>query len=343
MVNMTRMNPFSIETASLAVAQIIDRQREIEFISEHLLQRHENVLVTGAFGIGKTCLLRKFRELELEQKGSSILFVEMEMFSVSEDPAQFLSDVLLKLFQEMWTSVLHMPFSELIAGLQSTKGMTQALLPSIERMLQLYRIVRPTEIVSQYEKDRALGVEKILKSVVSERTVNDLTRGPLKPLEFIHLTFELLDLLSAHGIERTIIFGDEANHIDPNLEIEIFRRNFEIFSQRNLQFVFTAQEELLERVPRIHEAFPALLNLRGFTSDDTLRELLKVYLQQSGLPTFSGKAQEYIWRISLGHPREIQRLCQTCIEISFAEDSETVTEETVLKACLSQYTFIPRT
>jgi hypothetical protein len=326
----------------LPVARIINRRDEIAYLAEHLIGRQENVLVSGAFGIGKTCLLRKFREMTAEEHGSSILLIEMEMFSISEDPAQFLSDVLLKLFQETWTSVLNMPFSELLAGLESTRGMQQALLPSIERMLQLYRIVRPTEVVSQYERDSTLGVDKIVKRVVSERTSNDLTRGLLKPMEFIHLTYELLDLLSTHGIQRTIIFGDEANHIDPNIEIEIFRRNFEIFAQRNVQFVFTAQEQLLERVPRLHEAFPALLNLGGFSSEDALHELFRVYLEEAGRVTFSSKAQRYIWQASLGNPREIQRLCQGCTEIAYREGHSTVTEEIVLNACVSLYAFLPR-
>jgi hypothetical protein len=73
-----------------------------------------------------------------------------------------------------------------------------------------------------------------------------------------------------------------------------------------------------------------------------LRELVSVYLQERDGIHFSTKAQAYIWRVSLGHPREIQRLCQACTEIAHAENCDTITEETVLKACLSQYLFVPR-
>jgi ABC-type cobalamin/Fe3+-siderophores transport system ATPase subunit len=56
-----KQNPFTIETNSLPLGKIVDRQAEVEELHTSVEQRKENVLLLGENGIGKTCLLRKLR------------------------------------------------------------------------------------------------------------------------------------------------------------------------------------------------------------------------------------------------------------------------------------------
>ncbi len=107
-------NPFSLDTARLPIDRIVDRERQIEYLNQRVIDGRENVLVLGPFGIGKTCLLRKFRSGLAEEQAPRTLLIEMEMRRVSSDPGEFLSDVLMKLLTAFWQQVLGRPYSELM-------------------------------------------------------------------------------------------------------------------------------------------------------------------------------------------------------------------------------------
>ena len=337
------INPFSIETMSIRTDMIVDRAQEVEALYHRIIERRENALVTGTFGIGKTCVLRKFREQAQSRCGRRLLPVEMEMFSISEDPSLFLSDVLLALFQKTWTEVLNQPFSRLLTAVQSPRDVREGLVSSIASILSLYRLVRPEEVVAQLGRETTLGVDKIVKGIVEERSSRTIARGGLKPSEFIHLADELLAILMDHHIEQIVIFGDEANHIAPNLEAEIFRKNFEAFSKRNVQFVFTTGEDVMERVPRLQDAFPSALQLSAFQSPRVMQDFYSIYLKdlQARL-SFSDRATDCIWRISEGFPREIQRICQSCVDIAAMRGVDLVDIDILMDACLDSYRMIPR-
>src|SRR5947209_8494136 len=83
-----RVNPFSLDTVRIPVSRIVDRQRQIAYLREHVVTNGANVLVTGEFGIGKTCLLRKFRAGLHDDYGSKVLLIEMEMRRLSRDASE---------------------------------------------------------------------------------------------------------------------------------------------------------------------------------------------------------------------------------------------------------------
>jgi hypothetical protein len=157
--------------------------------------------------------------------------IEMEMRRVSGDASDFLSDVLLKLLSVFWEQVLGRPYSELIKAVAGPADVREIVMPQIRRVLELYRIVRPQTVTVDYEVENVVGLDKIVKATKQERVNRGVVRGDLRPSEFVSLAAEILVALEEKGIERTIIFGDEANHIDPNTETEIIRGNFEVFAR----------------------------------------------------------------------------------------------------------------
>lgn len=102
--------------------------------------------------------------------------------------------------------------------------------------------------------------------------------GKLIPSEFIHITIELLDILKSRGVKQVIIYGDEANHINPDLQVYIFVKSFEVFSERNVQFMLTAREETIAKIPKLKEAFSIVLTLQGFTEMKLLDEMIDTYV-----------------------------------------------------------------
>jgi GTPase SAR1 family protein len=307
------INHFSLDTVRLPLDRIIDRERQLHFLNDRVLENNENVLITGPFGIGKTCLLRKFRAGIRKNSASPTLIIEMEMRRVSADVSDFLSDVLLKLIGVFWEEVLNRPYSELIKAVTNPADVRELVMPQVKRVLELYRIIRPEKLTADLEEKNVVGLDKVVKATKEERVGRKVERGDLRPSEFVSLATEILEALHDKGFERTVIFGDEANHIDPDIEIDIIRRNFEVFASKNVQFVLTAQAEVLQKVPRLKDAFPAWLDVKPFENPKILEEFIATYSAGGRSPSFSPRCQELIWEISRGHPREIQRICQECV------------------------------
>jgi hypothetical protein len=189
------------------------------------------------------------------------------------------------------------------------------------------------------------GVDKVIKATWQESSSRSIERGELRPEEFVSLAGEVIEALQDRGIERTIIFGDEANHFDPGLETEIIRRNFEVFARKNVQFVLTAKAEILERVPHLRDAFPGWLEVKGFEDQSVLEELLAVYSESETVPVFAKDCVDLIWKISEGNPREIQRLCQECASLAISRSSggaASVDMDVLARAIPSLYRLSPR-
>src|ERR1043165_4333439 len=342
---MPMQNPFSLDTVRIPITRIIDRERQIAYLREHAIVNSANVLVTGEFGIGKTCLLRKFRAGLQNEFGEKVLLIEMEMRRLSQDTSEFLGDVLLKLIGVFWERILKRPYSQLIRAVTSPADVREQLLPQVRQVLELYRMLRPECITADLEEHNVIGVTGIVKASKDEKLIRHVVQSPLSPSEFVSLADEILVALEEHGVERTIIFGDEANHIDPEIEIDLLRRHFEAFAQRNVQFVLTAKAEVLEQIPRLKDAFPARVDIAPFEEPTALDEILQVYTAGAAVPAFSLRAREVIWRISHGKPREIQRICQACVEhvqSAAALSTGEVDVETVLQSVATVYELIPR-
>jgi DNA polymerase III delta prime subunit len=340
------INPFSLDTVRLPSERIVDRETQIDYLNDRVIGNSENVLVVGPFGIGKTCLLRKFRSTLQQNFADQTLIIEMEMRRVSADPSDFLSDVLLKLLGVFWEQVLKRPFSELIRSVTSQSDVRERIMPQVKAVLELYRLLRPTSVTAEIEEHNAIGLEKFVRATKEERISRNVVRGDLQPPEFVSLDNEILAALSKEGIKRTIIFGDEANHIDPDVETDIIRRNFEVFASRNVQFVLTANMDIVQRVPHLRDAFPAWIEVRPFEDRRVFEELITVYSATGDVPKFTPSSRQFIWEISRGNPREIQRLCQESVTLAIARaragGSELVDLEILMETIPRLYELKPK-
>jgi hypothetical protein len=128
--------------------------------------------------------------------------------------------------------------------------------------------------------------------------------------------------------------------------MDLFKRHFEVFSEQNVQFVFTAREDTLSRVPKLREAFPVILKLQGFDSPKVVQDMISSYGKKpTSIPelnTVSESVADQIWRITKRHPKEIQRICQRCVERVLQSKAEAISSTQVLDACIDLYEFAPK-
>ncbi len=339
-------NPFTTDTSRIPINRILDRSDELKRIETITVARSENILLTGENGIGKTCLLKKFRSALSTQYPDDCLLVEIEMLGMATTPDRFISGLLLKLFEVVYTSVTNKPFSSLLAYSSTARDFPVSLVPAVKHIIQLFRMVKARETSSNVEDKHKIGASLGLSANKEEKLGKSYKSGELSPTELLSISYELLVLLNDKGFSRVIVFGDEANHISPDIEIDLYRSNFEAFSSRNLQFVFTGAPRLFEKIPHFHELFPNALKVTGFKDTAALDELIDINckeLAEYGISlNFPSEIRTIIWNITSGNPQEIQRICRTVTDIAVEESLSVVTTELIIKGCLDVYSFIPK-
>lgn len=311
-------NPFTLETSRLGCEYIIDRTEELNLLTSSLVSRRENVLVIGEYGIGKTCLLKKFRNQIAGATQNTVLLVEIDMLWLSGGVVSFLETVLRKVIMEAWRQVYNRNYSELLMGLDGETKLEEHVFRQMRGFIKLFQLMRPEAATFTKTKENEIGAKTPIAATHAEKFSRTVERGELSPSEFILLADEIFDILSKRGYSQIIVFGDEANHINKELEVDLFKRHFEVFSEKNVQFVFTAREESIAGIPKLQEAFPIILKLQGFESPEIVKDMLSIYGKSiknlTDLRGISDSVADQIWRITRGHPREIQRVCQRCVE-----------------------------
>jgi Cdc6-like AAA superfamily ATPase len=339
-------NPFSLETSRLSCEDIMDRAEELNMLAASLVSRRENVLVIGEYGIGKTCLLKKFRSQIAESYQDSVLLVEIDMLWLSGSIASFLETVLRKVIMQAWRQIFNRNYSELLMGLDGETKLEEHVFRQMHGFIKLFQLMRPEGATYTKTKENEIGAKTPFTATHAEKFSMTVDRGELSPSEFILLSEEVFDVLSKRGYSQIIVFGDEANHINKELEIDLFKRHFEVFSENNVQFVFTAREETLSTIPKLREAFPITLKLQGFDSPKVIKDMLSVYSKKltsaAVLDKVSDAAIDQLWRVTKGHPREIQRICQRCVEKVLQSKAYTIESQQILDACIELYEFTPR-
>jgi len=275
-----------------------------------------------------------------------ILLVELEMLGMTATPGEFLFDLIIKLFAVAYNCITGKPFSTLLRSQSSHRDVSTALTPALGEFINLYRTFKAKESASNLHDTHTIGASLGLSAKKEERIGASWTTGELSTGEQLLIAYELLEILSDKGYSRVIVFGEEANHVSPDIEIDLYRSNFEAFSARNLQFVFTGNPALFDKIPHFHELFPNVIELRGFADHRIMEELLDTYcsiLERNGASiSFPPKTRDVLWMISNGVPREVQRVCQAAVDFALENLESEISPEVILRTCVDIYSFVPR-
>lgn len=137
---------------------------------------------------------------------------------------------------------------------------------------------------------------------------------------------------SAEG-QHTVVAIDEAHLIDDTRTFEALRLllNFESDSQLGLTLLLVGQPGLLaqiDRMPAFEERLGVKCLLRPFNTDET-SAYVNFRLQAAGAkrPIFEPEAMATLQELSHGLPRQINRLCDLALLVSFAEERSSIGAE----------------
>lgn len=336
-------NPFSVVTPNIAVAKIVDRTVEIKELCESLMDRRENALVTGDYGVGKTCLLRKLRSELTKQNGRTLLYAEMDHEILSQGATHFLRNAVIQLCGAAYEYVFNQPATDLLNSLRGDISVAQRLQERLNSFLEIFQLARPDVLRFTNTRANETGAALVVSGKISE-TFSAARDVQLLSSEFLGIATKLLRFVAADGVTHVIIFADEANHIETETEVDIIRQNLEAFSARNVQFVFTFKKGPTTSTPLIRDAFAHVAEVHPFRSIDDLRTLFNPECEECSdvHVHFDDAVLERLFRATGGHPRQLQLLGVKIWQRAMADKRNHANMTDVVDALLDGYTMMPR-
>ena len=152
--------------------------------------------------------------------------------------------------------------------------------------------------------------------------------------ESVRLIGEQLRENAKSGRHATIVV-DEAHLLDGTRTFEALRLllNFEHEGRPTVTIVFVGQPALmplLERMPQLEQRLVVKCLLRPLSVDET-HSYVQHRLQSAGAkrPIFESEALDALRAVSQGIPRDINRLCDLALLISFADGEHSITADRI--------------
>jgi hypothetical protein len=291
-------------------------------------------------------MLRKLRH-DLSKKEGAPLFVRLEVQSLARGGPFFVQTVVDHLFDAVWVDVLNVPLASRLSILLGDASVPRNVKKQLfKKYMDLFRHSKRKTTANAELKGKNVGVTVGVGANLNESTTNTQTFGELTPNDYYALAGELMSFLRESGVEQAVVFGDEANHIKPETELDIIHYSVEEFSKHRVQFVLTMRRDVYESNRNIRQVFSHVSELAPFTRHEDVQELLDRYAScvPCGEPhvPFGPEAAWKIHQITNGMPRQVQALCQKAWDNARADGRHEVTSADLDRAMFALYTLAPR-
>jgi len=305
---------------------LIDRHHELKDAKRTLLERKENVLIVGKRRIGKTSFARKLKnEIEKEK----FLSIEINLVTYDSQPISFLREILLLLCYQMGEKIFKKSTSELLSSLGNPP---RSLKGDFGNFYKLYKLVRFFTLTQTRTSTVDASIQSpLIGSVGAGKRKEETTElNGIQSIEFINIVEELMKICKKANYQSVVVFADEANRLTSDTNKEILSQYFDIFSSKQIQFVFIGDTSLID-YKLVEDIFGITIRMHGFESIDDIQELLRLYYRRIDVDyatVFTSRAIRKIWEASKGHPYIVQLLCSNSVDEahekkrSLVEDSD---------------------
>lgn len=158
----------------------------------------------------------------------------------------------------------------------------------------------------------------------------------LLPFEFAEFAHELItNALVMLRRERVVLLCDEANCMPVSRQEQILERYLELFSARQVQFVFVAGVWPRMTDTYLPKCFETSLELLGFPGKQFVAELIESELRRfnAPCPTFSDEAIEALVDAYKGHPRFTLDACASAFQHALESGQAEVSASSMFRVC----------
>lgn len=307
--------PFNLVSEGLdrehLLALRVDRNEELTSCLETVCQRHNNLLVQGKRGVGKTFLMHVLHSEinKVYDDTISCYLNAMRLGFYGRDEAAiagFPNAVLLELCTTIWKDVLQNDYSRLREA--KSESPTDIKWRSHEESVvaRIYTYLATALQQFRFRQERSFGAAAVVKGELKEEISKEWKAIDLLPADFFDFAEELLqEVMVPKGLARIVMICDEANLLPMREQAEILGRYVELFSARRIHFVFVVRPEVAKSIRPAFSYFEEL-EITGFSDVTTAKELFEKHLRGTEI-TINDDAITIAWEIFEGCPLDILR------------------------------------
>lgn len=287
------------------------RSKELMLMNKAVFDEGESFILFGNDAIGKSSIVKTLHRKILSSKNREILPVHISAFDfVRAVESDFLALATHRICTTIWTKLMNKSYSELIEEtFFSAKSDLRS--PEEKTLKRIYKIVTSVNLTSKGSLNREIGGKFILEGKYNESAEISNSRKPLESFEFLQLLDELKDIIKSYGFRSIVVFCDELNHLPENVNSNILRNYFDVFSSRLIQFVIVSvnPEDLYKAdSKKLIDSFNYSLEIKPFQNVSDVNELLMNAIFKEQMTIEKG-VSDFLFEFTGGHPWWIQQIC----------------------------------
>lgn len=289
----------------------VDREDEIEHCMQVLCETPENIFLYGEAGIGKTFLVRLIQEKILREYPHIFPVYVNVIRTLFEDDVTFPKAILISIILSIWKDVFKNDYLELRKALY--KNRTARIINNSAEMkvIEIFKIMMTSHKKSTVISERSIGASAGIKGSLKGTEKHEHSELDILPFEFIEFAKELTDILfMSYDKSKLVVFCDEANKLPLSQQKEMVEKYIQVFTSKNIQFLFVARlypKEFVGLYP--YAAFQQNLEMKGIQGSDNVRTLIKNHFPDSP-DAFTDDAVEFIFEAAMGHPVKTISVCR---------------------------------
>jgi hypothetical protein len=299
----------------------VDRDDEVSYCTEALLNKYENVLLYGERGVGKSFLVRLIHD-EIERVAPSVLPITINMsglaaYSPQDNASAFPRAVLIQLCAELWKKLLGKDYLDLRERLKETGSEITTRSRAEKTIQRIYSNLMVYSRKSRFEWHNSVGFAAGVKGEKREAGIIEQQQADILPFEFLEFISEInTNVLAEYEITRVLILCDEANLLPIFNQHEILERYLELFAAKYVQFMFVAGFVDVGQINNLPTSFEARLELKGLPTIQHAKELINKWTADE--ITFLEGAIEHVFDCFKGNPRHTLQACSKAISIALS-------------------------
>jgi len=290
----------------------VDRKEELSICFQSLNLKHHNVLLYGTRGVGKTFLVRLL-EGHIKQKSPEtfaayIRIAGLRAYGNIDIVASFSRATLMQLCCVIWTDLLGKSYLDLRDRLNET-GQEIVLRSKPEKIIhRIYTHLMTSHIKAQQQMINTIGFTAGVKGEKKESITREVQQSDILPFEFAEFAHEIKEnVLKPLGRKRIIILCDEVNHMPIFQQEAILERYFDLFSSKQIQFLFVAGFMHWDTEMPVPSCFETQVHLQGFSNKSYVKELINKLSVKDIL--FDDSSIDILYDYFKGHPRLTIQAC----------------------------------
>lgn len=201
--------------------------------------------------------------------------------------------------------------------------------------MRIFRIVTSENLVAKNSIKNNVRAKFFIEGNFSQFREQHRIRKQHATFEFLQLLEELNDIIKNNNYTSILVLCDELNHFPEQVNVEILRNYFNIFSSNKIRFLIVSinpDTSKSEEAIKLIESFNFSMEIKPFKDvSEVICLINNSYKLMDRSIIFLNGTVEYLYKVTQGHPWWIQKICSSAYNRAIKTDKAEITEADLIE------------